>query len=64
VESYASASPRNDGLDDEIDGQLPGWLGRALALYSQRTEESRQQAQRAQLLYSDQQLDRQAVFRD
>jgi hypothetical protein len=55
---------RNDGLDDGVDGQLPNWLGRLLALYTQRMEESRQQAQRAQLLYSDQQLDRQAVFRD
>jgi preprotein translocase subunit SecA len=53
-----------DRLARADDGGLPGWFGRALALYSQRMEESRQQAQRAQLLHSDQQLDRQAVFRD
>jgi preprotein translocase subunit SecA len=51
-------------LAHKTSGQLPNWLGRLLALYTQRMEESRQQAQRAQLLYSDQQLDRQAVFRD
>ncbi|MEQ1661563.1 MAG: DEAD/DEAH box helicase [Thiobacillus sp.] len=45
-------------------GQLPGWLGSLLALWAQRREESRQQIQRALLLYQDQQLDRQAAFRD
>ncbi len=46
------------------NGQLPGWLGRLLATLTQRMEESRQQAQRAQLLYQDRQLDRQAVFKE
>lgn len=49
---------------DKDTGQLPGWLGKLLAAFTQRMEESRQQAQRAQLLHSDRQLDRQAVFRD
>ncbi len=46
------------------DGTLPGWLGQILAIYTQRLEESRQQGQRAQLLHQDQQLDRQAMFRE
>jgi preprotein translocase subunit SecA len=63
--STISGSPRHFvPRDDEINGQLPVWLGRALTFYVQRMEESRQQAQRAQLLHSDRQLDRQAVFRD
>lgn len=46
------------------DGTLPGWLGQSLTAFTQRMEESRQQAQRAQLLHQDQQLDRQAMFRE
>ncbi len=49
---------------DKNTGQLPGWLGKSMTAHTQRMEESRQQAQRAQLLHSDRQLDRQAVFRD
>ena len=45
-------------------GALPGWLGWTLAAFTQRIEESRQQIQRAQLLHQDQQLDRQAMFRE
>lgn len=45
-------------------GALPGWLGKVLTVYTQRLEESRQQMQRAQLLHQDQQLDRQAMFRE
>ncbi|MFO7541825.1 MAG: hypothetical protein R6W97_03300, partial [Thiobacillus sp.] len=35
------------------NGQLPVWLGTMLATFTQRMEESRQQAQRAQLLHQD-----------
>ncbi|MDP1929796.1 MAG: hypothetical protein Q8K62_14920 [Thiobacillus sp.] len=45
-------------------GELPGWQGKLLAVYTQRMEESRQQTQRAQLLHQDAQLDRQAMFRE
>ena len=45
-------------------GLLPGWLGNLLTGFTQRMEESRQQAQRAQMLHYDQQLDRQAVFKE
>ena len=48
----------------KIGGHLPGWLGKLMIVFTQRMEESRQQAQRAQLLHYDKQLDRQAVFRD
>lgn len=51
-------------LADSSSGQLPGWLGSLMATLTQRIEESRQQAQRAQLLHYDRQLDKQAVFRD
>jgi preprotein translocase subunit SecA len=46
------------------DGQLPGWFGRLLTAFTQRMEEARQLAQRALLLHQDQQLDRQAMFRE
>ena len=46
------------------DGTLPGWLGKALAVSTQRMEEARQHMQRAQLLHQDTQLDRQAMFRE
>ena len=45
-------------------GQLSDWLGRLLRVYTQRMEESRQQAQRALLLHQDQQLDRQPMFKE
>lgn len=45
-------------------GQLPGWLGKLLAFWTQRREESHQAMQRDLLLYQDQQRDRQAAFRD
>jgi len=45
-------------------GELPRWLGKVLTVLTQRMEESRQQAQRAMLLQQDQQLDRQALFRE
>ena len=48
----------------QADGAIPRWLGRAITVYVQRMEESRQQIQRAQLLNQDQQLDRQAMFRE
>jgi preprotein translocase subunit SecA len=48
----------------KTSGQLPNWLGMLLVVFTQRMEESRQLAQRAQLLHYDKQLDRQAVFRE
>lgn len=45
-------------------GRLPVWLARLLAIFIQRTEESRQQAQRALLLHQDRQLGRRAVFQE
>ena len=46
------------------NGSLPGWFGKLLTAFTQRMESSRQQAQRAMLLHQDQQLDRQAVFKE
>ena len=47
-----------------VSGALPSWLGWVVTTYTQRMEESRQHMQRAQLLHQDQQLDRQAMFRE
>jgi preprotein translocase subunit SecA len=63
--SAAPGSPRQFVPRDNVtNGRLPTWLGKLLITITQRLEESRQQAQRAQLLHYDQQLDRQAVFKD
>ncbi|HZV55614.1 MAG TPA: DEAD/DEAH box helicase [Rhodocyclaceae bacterium] len=51
-------------LSQPQGGALPAWLGGLLTGFTQRVEESRQQAQRALLLYQDQQLDRLALFRE
>lgn len=51
-------------LSQPDSGKLPTWLGRPLTVFTQRMEESRQQAQRALLLHQDRQLDRVALFRE
>ncbi|HEX7970729.1 MAG TPA: hypothetical protein VF501_00670 [Thiobacillus sp.] len=46
------------------DGSLPTWLGRLLATWAQRLEETRHRAQRALMLHQDRQLDGNPVFRE
>jgi preprotein translocase subunit SecA len=55
---------RADKTARHDSGQLPGWFGKLLTAFTQRMEASRQQSQRAMLLHQDQQLDRQALFKE